>query len=568
MHRFLSGLLVALGLLLALPVQSQDTGLIVEGNRRGEAGLGALNPLRCFSENCARINDMLYPRLLRIDPTTRYFAPATADDGLAESWTFGDRDVTFTLRTDRFWRDGVPVTADDVYFTYLAIAADDVSTPFENLTDLIVSAEVIDPATIRFNLTEHDCTALDLLNIPVVPAHVFEPDFAAVADIPDAAELDFTALSDHPANREPDVTAGDFVFYERRYQDYIRLIDPETERAFSYVDVVDRDVAVDRFIRGELNLIIDPPYDRRRDLAAVANVQMIEQPGDIWYFVMLNQADPGEPASAFDADDGTPLEQGHHPVFGDVRVRRAMQLAVNVEAMSAAAAEGYGVPLASGQPPASWAFNSELAPPPYDPAAAAALLFEAGWRDINRDGIRECFDCLYARPGTNLVFELLYVDVPLEIGGQPPLEFGALANLMQQQLRQIGFDVLTTPIEPRFGFLTGQRFDAVLVASVEPRPVDPGYLHSLFATQNDIVEADTIINPTSYSNPEVDALLEAARTEPTCDVDTRRALYAETQAVLQADQPYIWLFSPTRLLVAQGAATEYAAERVNERGLP
>jgi ABC-type transport system substrate-binding protein len=59
----------------------------------------------------------------------------------------------------------------------------------------------------------------------------------------------------------------------------------------------------------------------------------------------------------------------------------------------------------------------------------------------------------------------------------------------------------------------------------------------------------------SYVNPAVDDLLDTARTNPTCDLDERRTAYHQAQATLQDDQPYIWLFAPTRIIVSRDDAT-------------
>ena len=73
---------------------------------------------------------------------------------------------------------------------------------------------------------------------------------------------------------------------------------------------------------------------------------------------------------------------------------------------------------------------------------------------------------------------------------------------------------------------------------------------ALWTTAADVV--DSTGNPGSYSNPRVDALLEQARTLPGCDVEQRAALYREVSALLQADQPAVWLYARHEFYAARG----------------
>src|SRR5688500_3592497 len=111
MVRLLVLFILLVGLLVSLsPASGQDTtGLIVEGNLRGEAGIGSLNPLLCDNPSCRRITNLLFPSLFRVDQSG-LFVPATETDGLAESWELDGDTLTIHLRNDRVWSDGTPVT--------------------------------------------------------------------------------------------------------------------------------------------------------------------------------------------------------------------------------------------------------------------------------------------------------------------------------------------------------------------------------------------------------------------------------------------------------------------------
>jgi len=94
-----------------------------------------------------------------------------------------------------------------------------------------------------------------------------------------------------------------------------------------------------------------------------------------------------------------------HPVFADLRVRQAMRMAIDVDTINQQVFFGYGKPVWTEffRPPYD---VCEVARPAYDPAAAAALLEEAGWVDSDGDGVRECRGCGTAEDGAPMAFEL------------------------------------------------------------------------------------------------------------------------------------------------------------------
>ena len=115
------------------------------------------------------------------------------------------------------------------------------------------------------------------------------------------------------------------------------------------------------------------------DIRAAPGVKAVSFPSNLWSFIGLNVADPDHPPPGLD-DDGNLFDQGHHPIFGDGRVRRALQRAIDVQAIIQGAVNGEGTQMASILIPTSWAADPDLAPVPYDPALAAQMLDEAGWR--------------------------------------------------------------------------------------------------------------------------------------------------------------------------------------------
>lgn len=548
----------------ALPAASQGgSGVIVMGNVHGASSVGSLNPLRCNNADCRRLTDLLFPMLIAVDPVNGAYTAATGEgQALAVRWEAdpAQGSSTFFLRDDLLWSDGVPVTAYDVFFSYVAVASNRIDSPYtDRINEAIQGAAPLDAHTIRFFLADVGCASPALVNIPVVPAHAFEADFVDAAAAAFAGDGDpqsqfaawlamrppesFAYLPRHPFDNYPTVTAGLFSLARIQPTDYIRLETSDGGLGFNYVDVPDVYSLVSDFLYGTINVIENPPYRYWGDILAADDVQTYVYPGSTWDYINLNLADPRDPQSAFD-EDGQPLPQGYHPVLGDPRVRRAMQMAINVPALIAASVEGYGTVLPVNQLPTAWAYNETLFPVAYDPMAAARLLEEAGWKDTSFDGIRECITCQYAQEDTRLAFELVYIE---ENTGYREV----VAGLIVEQLRQVGFDVYIRSASSSFleEIARFQRYDAILAGHTEALPLEAD-LRQLFSTSADVL--GTGGNTGSYHNEQVDALLQEAHDLPACDVEQRADRYRQVQVILQAEQPYIWLFAPDQMIAARG----------------
>ena len=313
-----------------------------------------------------------------------------------------------------------------------------------------------------------------------------------------------------------------------------------------YSAIADNTVLVEQFLAGQTNVIDSPLLARRGDIeaqAAAGDVTTYEFPSNVWIYFAFNLADPNNPQSAFDAD-GNAIEQGNHPIFGDVRVRQAMTLGVDMDAIVESTAFGRGTRMASVLTPSSWAYDESLAPLPYDAAAASALLDEAGWidHDNNVDTPRIAQGAMYAPDGTELRFSLLTaVNRPARV---------AAAQVMVDQLAQIGVGVDFSAIE--FNTLVDvfqtQTFDAFIGGWRAGYPDDPD-LTQLFLPAGDIPGSGS--NYMSYNNPEVNRLNNEAKSLPGCAQEERAILYAEIQAIMQQDLPYMWMYQEDGMYAAR-----------------
>lgn len=553
-------------LVSSAPVFAQgpgEGGTIVEGNFGGSVNIGAFNPLRSNDTAAGRITDLMFPDVIGASPFTQYYAKVGEEGvnrALAVDWSVSDDGLVYTikLREDAFWSDGTPITAMDIKFSFETIASGQADTPLTGLINYvadgnptgIAEVNVIDDYTVEMVFLEVSCNALSSIAMDVIPAHVWGYD--------DSPGFDFTTLVDHPFDTEPDVVYGPFIVERFASGEAIGLGPVQSypdgdvlPSGYVYRDVPDQTVEVEQFLAGQLNFMDSPSVARRGDLRTDPNTVVADFPGNAWDYMGYNLADPDNPQPAFDAD-GNPIDQGHHPIFGDPRVRVALQYAVDVEGILEAAVFGEGTQMAANMIPTSWAADPSLAPLPYDPDMAGQLLDEAGW-PLGPDGVRICQGCMYAEEGTPFEFDLI------TNAGNTRRE--AIGVIIQDQLYDLGINVnfsaidFQTLIEETFG---AQTFDAFILGWREGFPSDPDQLQ-LFSPANDD-PTNQGSNASSYNNPEVLDLMIQANTVPGCDPEARAEIYYQIQKLMQDDPPYMWLFAQNLMYAARTEVEGFAAE--------
>ncbi|MBU1247579.1 MAG: peptide-binding protein, partial [Proteobacteria bacterium] len=209
-----------------------------------------------------------------------------------------------------------------------------------------------------------------------------------------------------------------------------------------------------------------------------------------------------------------------HPLFTDVRVRRALTFAIDKQEVVDGVLFGLGLAANGPYKPDSWAYNPNIPASVYDPAKALTLLAEVGWEDHDGDGLLD-------KDGRPFAFTIL-----TNQGNSQRIN---TAIIIQERLRQIGIQVKVRTVEwAAFlnEFVDPGHFDAVILAwSVPPDPDIHAIWHS---------KADARLNFTRYSNPEVDTLLDAGRA--TLDQAERKRIYWKVQEYLYEDQPYCFLY--------------------------
>jgi peptide/nickel transport system substrate-binding protein len=446
--------------------------------------------------------DLLFPSLMTEQPDYQQHPPSFAP-ALASSWEFSadNRDLTFHLRPDARWSDGVPVTADDVRFTFSVQKNPELGGAGLEYKSFIQRVDVLDPHTVRFHFSKvYPYQLMDANDGHIIPAHAW-------GDVPASKwqTTDFEARL---------VTGGPFrVASHTPQQTLIVSRDPlYWGRPQPYLDslvfrvIPDASAQVRQLIAGDVDLVPFVPPQEADRVRRDDRLELVEFPSRSWGFIGWNN---------------------RSPLFSDRRVRRALTEGINRRAAVDSVYHGFAR-LSNGPILSTmWAYNHDLSVPPYDPDDARALLAEAGWRDTDGDGILD-------HDGRPLAFDLLYPSTNAIRRD--------LAVLIQADLARIGVRVRPTPMEFA-AFVARQEsgnFQAVLGAWTEGTRIE---LASVWATAGKDQGSNNFIG---YSDPEVDRLIEAARGES--DHTHAKVLYDRIQELIVADQPVTFLYEADRLV--------------------
>lgn len=513
-----------------------------------------LNPLFCQSETCDLLSSLMFPSIVATNPNddSLQLADETNFALLADYELSADGDhYIYTLRDDATWSDGNPITAYDVFFSYLAMISHDTTSDYSGaLRQHIQGMIPLGASRLMVIPDDIDCDLPRYANFPVIPAHVFDDDFAsrasnyftddnltleALEDWIDDNTLSFREVANHPFSLEPTVTYGRYTFGGQSAQDYVRLVHVNGQQVIETTLSQRGRSGIDDVIAGDIAYYENPPQIEWADLRNNPDVNTVTLPTNTGYFLAFNFADPREPLSYRDRD-GEIQEQVPHPALVNHDVRRAIQMSIDVQAIVDEVLYGEGEVMAGYSLPTSWTHNPDLSPMGYDPDAAADILEAEGWRRINRTGARVCIDCETADDETRLALRLSYDNAN-------SIDQRVAANIANQ-LRRINIDIELDG--NGLGNVVSQQFDLYLGHwdSSFPIPADNSWF---FSPEDDFLNGG--INFGSYNNPDVTALFNEARTLDGCNIDARRDLYYELEQRVQADLPYAWLFTPYQMTV-------------------
>jgi peptide/nickel transport system substrate-binding protein len=513
-HRIVLAVLVVVSLLL-VPQSGRAAGKDMVVGFSGDAT--SLNPVIATDQASYIAEWPIFDSLLELDEKLN------VKPLLAESWDVSKDGLTYTfhLKKGVKWHDGKPFTARDVAFTFYSVLDPKVTTPHRAYFDMLASfpeltnkenpkkpeelavkpVEVVDDHTVRFRLRYPSGAFLAVLVNPragLVPEHVLKGQDLNTAEF----------------NRKP-IGTGPFKFVEWRRGERIVVEAndqyhggrPGLNRIIFRI-IPDAVVLVQELKAGGVDFIAQPP------LTEVARLK--QTPG----------------LQVFTADNISYEYFGWRqdlPPFDDVRVRRALYHAIDVQTIVKEVLLGYASPATGQFPPSSWAFDPSVKPYAYDPNRAKALLAEAGWKP-GPDGV-------LVKDGKRFSFSVRHDQANQAVKDS--------AVIVQEYLKKIGVEAKLEPLEwPTFvKKLFASEFEGILVGWTNHHDPDPFAFTIWHSSQW------KGRNFGHYKNPKADEALEAARR--TANQAERKKHYAEFSRILMEDAPYVFLYFPQQIYVTR-----------------
>lgn len=278
------------------------------------------------------------------------------------------RVITLKLRDDIAWSDGTPITARDFVFTYQMITNPNNAVLLITPYDQVESVTAPDERTVTVTFRQPFAAWMSTLWQSLLPAHVLEPVFQAQG-----------TLANAEWNLAPTVGCGPYVFQS-------------WERGVSAVFRLNPDYWLGRPKLDEIHIrfVADDPAKvaalkgGQADLSVFLTNSALYMPDLQAAGMQILPVNSGYHEGWFFFQD---MANGH-PALQDVRVRQAIAMALDRDAMIRDLLGGQSQPAASYWDSTPY-LDPSVKPWPYDPAKANQLLDEAGWVDSNGNGIRD-----------------------------------------------------------------------------------------------------------------------------------------------------------------------------------
>lgn len=413
--------------------------------------------------------DMLYSGLTRMSPGMRPVPD------LAESWT-GDAEAkvfTFRLRPGLTFHDGTPCTSADVVATFRAILTPATASPARPVLNMISDIAAIDPLTVRFTLN------VSYADFPISVAHANARIVSARALAGPLGEIDTRPNGTGPFRLE--------TYDSARLLRVVRF-DNYYERGKPHLDAVEMylfpDLAAEstNYLSGAMDVMLDVQQADFKRIAAARGSNALRVPSGRFINVVMRQ-------------DQKP--------FDDVRVRRALAMAVDRDLLVDLVLEGLGRAAHDNILSPEYRFRIDTPAVRYDAAAARRLLAEAG----HPQGIR----------------------IKLVASNRPAIRT-QVAVAIKEMARPAGFDIDVETMPHDTYLANVWRKGNFYMGYWGMQPTEDGAFTLLLTS-------DAAFEDTAWNNKEFDDLV--ARGRSTLDDAERARLYAQAQRLLVRDVPYV-----------------------------
>ncbi len=487
-------------------IYSQD-GPVADGDTLIESSIGdakTLNPALVDESTGGDICGMVFSGLLRYDENLK-LSPC-----LAERWTVSKdgKTITYYLRKGVKFHDGVEFTANDVQFTYQVYTDPSVKTPYAADYQYIKSVDIIDPYIVKVIYKRAFAPALSNTFGAILPKHLLEGKDINTADF----------------NRHP-IGTGPFKFVEWNTDQQIVLeANPDYWEGKPHVK---------RFV---LRIIPDQSSELLSLLKGETDAMGAWTSGTLSPEQYARQTDTPQFKDYYNKYQADQFVYSYigwnlgNPLFKDVKVRRALTMAIDRQAIIDNVVYGLGSICTGPFVPSSWANNPNVKPIPFDPEGAKKILAKAGWK-TGDDGM------LYRMvkgQKTPFAFKLFT--------NQGNVSRERIATIVQQQLKQVGIDCQPQIMEWTTllsQYVDKRKYDAMIMGwQFGPEP-------DCFLSWHSSQMGEHQYNLVGYKNKTVDELLVEGR--ETLKPELRMKIYRRIHKILSDDVAATFLYVPYSL---------------------
>lgn len=445
---------------------------------------------------------MQYDSLMQLD------ANGEPQPWLAETVTTNEDLTVWTLKIvdGVTWHDGEPLTAEDVEFSleyFMEKATGRFSRDLSSVED-VTSDDTTNEVVITLGATNPSFDLVALADVPIIPEQVW-----AEIDTPGEATYDIST----------NVGSGPYMLVEYEAEQFYRFeANPDYFRGAPQVDELvvvvfaDDSGALAAIRSGEVDVNFERVSPEQIDLLAGQGGLEIAQ-GPEFTTQMIN----------FDASKAP---------FDDLAVRKAMSLAIDAQDIVDTVFLGAATVGSPGWVHPDKAVYNPAVQPEFDPAAANAMLDDAGYADSDGDGVRE-YD------GEPMAFELI-------TNSSDSLRL-RIAELTAEMLAEIGMDITVASVEtatweeavwPGFDINNGRNYDIATWGWSAPIQANTIRVAELVNSDPSI----GFLNLTGFSNPDVDTLSAALLTE--ADEAAFETGIMELQQLIADNVPFVMLAYP------------------------
>ncbi|KPV44351.1 peptide ABC transporter substrate-binding protein [Alicyclobacillus ferrooxydans] len=483
----------------AVATSSNGNGTIVDGLFEEPGNLNPiLGPDMTFSDI---VDTALYRNLFMVNPQNQLVPqmatqiPTQANGGIsADGLTY-----TFHLDPNAKWSNGDPFTAKDVEITWKLITSPQVNAVSKLGWEDIKTFTIVNNNEFKVTLSKQD---------PAFIQNAFASSLPGILPYSVFGSMNPKDVNTAAFNHDPTVTDGPYKFVSWQPGAAINVTanpywsgpKPKTQN-IQFKIIPDQNTLLTNVKAQAINVWYFDPITDLSQIQAIQGADVHLTPMPAYEMAVVNM---------------------RNPVLQDVRVRQALEMAIDRQAIVQQVYQGKATLLAADQSKMSWSSNPNLQPYPYDLAQAKKLMAQAGYT-MGSDGYLQ-------KNGQDLT--LTYATT----AGNSVRE--ATERLIQYWFKQLGvkLKIQNYPANEYFGTVlpSGKGWDLAEFEFLDgTNPVS--------ATQEMFTSSGSQ-NFGNFHNAQVDSLI--AKVDQTQSLSQREQMMQQVESILHTQLPALWYYAP------------------------